>query len=269
MDNKLQQKYALITGASSGIGKAFAQLLAGKGYNLVIIARNGDELNRLAGVEMTRNDCTIIPIVLDLSKASSIDELQDELAQRNISPDLIVNSAGFGLAGEVVELDRKQQLAMLDLNIRALSDITLRFLPAMVERNQGGIINIASVAAYAPGPYMAIYYASKAYVHSFSVALAHELKSTRVNVTCVAPGPVETGFQQRSGMQLSKWIFKLPGTRTAEQVANDGWSGYLRGDSTVFPGFAATLSAFMLQYLPKILTLPVIASMQKPARKKV
>ena len=258
------KKIALITGASSGIGKAFAELLAAEDYDLVLVARNGDELNRIAGLEMTKNETRVIPVALDLSEADAVDRLVAEMAERNIKPDVIINSAGVGLVGEVAKLSVEDQLNMIDLNIRALSAITMRFLPDMVAANAGGIINVSSVAAFLPGPYMSVYYATKAYVQSFSDGLANELKGTKVRVMSLCPGPVDTGFQSTAGMDTKRWTYKLAMPKTADEVAQAGWAGYKAGNKTVFPGLFDMLTAWTAKILPKMALMPVIRFFQKP-----
>jgi short-subunit dehydrogenase len=166
------------------------------------------------------------------------------------------------LLGPAAVLPREDQLGIIDLNVRALTDLTLRFLPGMVARGEGGVINLSSVAGFLPGPNMALYYASKAFVRSFSEALWEEVRGTGVRVTCVAPGPVATGFLAKAdagGVRL----FKLLPKRTAEQVARSAWDGFKRGRRMVTPGFLAAFSAFCSAHLPHALTLPLVARLQR------
>ncbi len=258
------KKIALITGASSGIGKAFAELLATVGYDLVLVARNIDELNRIAGMEMTRNQTKVVTISLDLSKLDAVDKLAGELAERKIEPDIIVNNAGFGLVGEATELSSEQQLQMIDLNIRALTAITLKFLPAMKDRDGAGIINVSSIAAFLPGPYMSVYYATKAYVQSFTESLTEELKGNKVKIMALCPGPVDTGFQSTAGLDTSRWVFKLMAPKTAREVAQAGWAGFKAGNKTVFPGLVDLLTSWVAKFAPKVLLMPFIKLFQKP-----
>ncbi len=264
METVIEKKVALITGATSGIGKAFAEILSAEDYDLVLVARNSDELNRIAGMEMTRNETKVIPVSLDLSKADSVDRLVAEMAERGIVPDIIVNNAGVGMAGEVVKLSMDRQLQMIDLNVRALSAITMKFLPDMVARNSGGIINVSSVAAFLPGPYMSAYYATKAFVQSFSDGLAEELKGTKVRVMTLCPGPVDTGFQSTAGMDTKRWTYKMMMPKTAEEVAEAGWAGFKAGNRTVFPGLLDLLTAWSAKFLPKMVLMPIIKFFQKP-----
>ena len=259
-----KKKIALITGASSGIGKAFAELLASEDYDLVLVARNADELNRIAGMEMTKNQTVVIPIRLDLTKADAVDRLMAELAERRISPDIVINNAGVGMVGEVSKLPVDRQLQMIDLNVRALCEITMKSLPEMLARNRGGIINVSSVAAFLPGPYMSVYYASKAFVQSFSDSLAEELKGTKVRIMTVCPGPVDTDFQASAGLDTERWIYKLSMAKSPEEVAEDGWAGFKAGNWVSFPGLSDMLSAWVGKLMPKLILRPIIKLFQKP-----
>jgi len=264
METANNKKVALITGASSGIGKAFAELLSSLDYDLVLVSRNIDELNRIVGMEMTRNQTIVVPICLDLSQHDAVDRLFIELAERHIIPDLVINSAGVGMVGEVSELPVKDQLAMIDLNIRALSELTMRFLPEMIARNSGGIINVSSVTAFLPGPYMSVYYASKAYVQSFSDSVAEELKGTKVRMMSICPGPVDTAFQATAGLDTERWVYKMSMPKTAQEVAEAGWAGYKAGNRVVFPGLSDMLAAWMGKIMPKLVLRPIIKLFQKP-----
>jgi len=264
METAIRKKVALITGASSGIGKAFAELLASEDYDLVLVSRNVDELNRIAGMEMTRNQTKVIPISLDLTELHAVDKLVGELAERGISPDVVINNAGVGLVGEVCKLEVEAQLKMIDLNVRAMSDVAMKLLPEMLARNSGGIINVSSVVAFLPGPYMSVYYASKAFVQSFSDSLAEELKDTKVQVMALCPGPVDTAFQATAGLDTERWFYKLLMPKTPESVAQAGWAGYKAGNRVVFPGLAELLTAWAGKMLPKLVLRPFIKLLQKP-----
>ena len=178
-----------------------------------------------------------------LVRAQGCERLAGELGDRGFVPDVVINNAGFGLAGKAAELDAQEQLRMIDLNIRALTDLTLRFLPGMLARRRGGIINVASVAAFMPGPGMAVYFASKAYVLSFTDALAEELRGTGVHATSLCPGPVETGFQQRAGMRTGQHAGRVKPLSAAE-VAAAGWTAFNKGERMMVPGFANKLAAY-------------------------
>jgi len=264
METNKEKKTALITGASGGIGKAFAELLAADGYDLVLVARNEDELNRIAGMEMTKNQTKVTPIPLDLSKAGAVNKLVAELKARKIQPDIIINNAGVGLVGEAAKLSIDRQMQMVNLNVRALTAITLKFLPGMKDRNAGGIINVSSVAAFLPGPYMSVYYATKAYVQSFTASLADELKGSKVRVMSLCPGPVDTGFQSTAGLDTSRWIYKMMQPKSAHDVAEAGWAGFKAGNNRTFPGLLDMLTAWTAKIMPRALLTPMIRFFQKP-----
>ncbi|MDQ4136258.1 MAG: SDR family NAD(P)-dependent oxidoreductase, partial [Pseudomonadota bacterium] len=199
---------------------------------------------------------------LDLSRREAPAEVERFLAEQGLHCDVLVNNAGYGLLGAAATLPREEQLGIIDLNIRALADLALRFLPGMLVRRRGGIINLASVASFLPGPNMALYYASKAFVRSFSEALSQEVRGRGVTVTCVAPGPVSTPFLTRSGVK-NAYLFKIGPKMTAERVAQSGWQGFKRGRRLVVPGLAASLSALSAAYIPHAVTLPVLARLHR------
>ena len=169
-------------------------------------------------------------IALDLNEAGAVEALMAEMASRNLVPAIVINNAGFGLVGPSAELSRDEQLRMIDLNVRVLTDLTLRFLPAMVASKSGGIINVASIAGFMPGPMMAVYFATKNYVLSFSDALSSELRGTGVTMTTLCPGTVKTGFQARAGQN------ERGSTLSAFDVASQGWAGFKAKRRVVIPG---------------------------------
>ena len=253
---KRQGKIGLVTGASGGIGEAFAHVLAQDGYSLVLVARSEAGLNRVRGILAGRHSASIIVIPLDLSLPGAPQALADELSARSLRPDVVINNAGFGLAGKAAELPVDQQSNMIDLNVRALTELSLRCLPAMLERKSGGIINVASVAAFMPGPNMAVYFATKAFVVSFSDALHEELRGSGVNVMSLCPGPVETGFQLRAGLKDAQRLsaVKLP---SAASVAARGWAGFIAGERQVIPGIANKIVAYTARGAPRRALLPI------------
>jgi short-subunit dehydrogenase len=246
----------LITGASGGIGEAIAHVAARAGRRLVLVARSIDRLNAVADAIAAEGHARPEIIALDLGEAGAVDRLAEALAARGLAVAELVNNAGYGLVGLLAKGDRAGQLGMIDLNIRALTELTIRFLPEIVAA-RGGVLNVGSVASYLPGPGMAVYYASKAYVLSFSEALAQELKG-EVRVTALCPGPVPTGFQERAnpGRGLS---FPLLLRISADRVAEEGWHGFERGRRVVIPGFFNKLVAFFSQRSPRSLVLPLAA----------
>lgn len=204
-----------------------------------------------------------MPLPLDLGEAASGAAVADTLAARALHCDVLVNNAGFGLRGAAAVLDRAEQLAMIDLNVRALTDLAYRFLPGMIDRRRGGIINVGSTAGYQPGPYMATYYATKAFVRSLSLALGEEGRAAGVTVTCLAPGPVDTAFFDRAGANRAR-LFKLLPKLTAEDVAAAGWRGFRQGRREVVPGLYNRLFAWFAPHLPAGLILPLLGRLQRP-----
>src|SRR5262245_51658120 len=189
----------LITGASSGIGAALARVFARHGHEIAIVARREGPLDAIANDIMAAGGKQPHIVSIDLARSDSPARLAHELISRGLEPSIVVNNAGFGLLGPSTELDRAEQLAMIDVNVRTLTDLSLRWIDSL-ERHGGGILNVASVASFFPGPGMAVYYATKAYVLSFSEALHHELKPRGVRVAVLCPGPVRTEFQARAGI---------------------------------------------------------------------
>jgi hypothetical protein len=257
MNARNLRKLALITGASGGIGEAFAHELAADGYALVLVARREAELQRVKGVIAGKYAVPVTVIALDLTAPGACDHLGGELAQKGLEPDLVVNNAGFGLVGKAQDLAMAEQTECVDLNVRALTDLSLRFLPAMKTKSESGIINVASVAGFAPGPNMAVYFATKNYVLAFSEALSHELKDAGIKVMCLCPGPVITGFQERAGMTS---IRAIPGSVISpSRIARDAWSGFKSGRRVYVPGALNWLAAHLSRLTPRWLGLPVTA----------
>src|SRR6202790_2259799 len=199
MDSKDQT--ALITGASGGIGYELAKLFARDHYNLVLVARSAERLRRVAEELQGRSGVAVKTVALDLAEASAPRSLFDQLQREGVAVDVLVNNAGFGSIGEFASIAEEEILGQISLNITAVTHLTRLFLPAMLARRHGKIMNVASTAAFQPGPLMAVYYATKAYVLSFSEALANETGGSGVTVTAVCPGPTATAFQKRAGME--------------------------------------------------------------------
>src|SRR2546423_6004428 len=192
---------ALITGASSGIGLDLARLVAADGNNVVLVARSGDKLAELAAELESKHHIRAFVAPIDLADPGAPEELYHVLEEQGIAIDILINNAGFGTHGPFAEADLAAQMQMLQVNVAALTQLTWLFLQPMIRRKQGRIMNVASTAAFQPGPFMAVYYASKAYLLSFSEALANELHGTGVTVTTLCPGPTITGFQHRAGLE--------------------------------------------------------------------
>jgi hypothetical protein len=253
----------LITGASAGIGKALAHAFAQHGHELMLIARREQRLAELADAIAAQGHKRPLTLVLDLARADAVERIRDALAKADAEPEFVVNNAGFGLFGAADVLDLREQLAMVDLNVRVLTELSLAFV-APLQRRRGGILNVASVAGFLPGPGMAVYYASKAYVVSFSEALHRELKPRGVRVTVLCPGPVPTEFQGRAGVRGESFPRLI--TQTAERVAQEGYRGLMAGRRLVIPGFANKLVTFLLRLTPRQLALAGVEARQRIRR---
>lgn len=251
---------AIITGASAGIGAELARVFARNHHALVLVARREERLQALAAEIAATGQPPPLVLPIDLAHHNAVARISEALAARSLEPQYIVNNAGFGLIGSAAALDRAEQSSMIDLNIRALTELSLAFAESLA-RNRGGILNVASVAGFFPGPGMAVYYASKAYVLSFSEALHRELKSQRVRVTCLCPGPVPTEFAARAGVIAHEPSSLL--TQSAEHVAEAGYRGLMRGQRLVVPGAVNKIVTFLPRILPRRLLLAVLAARQK------
>ena len=250
----------VITGASAGIGAELAKVFARNGHRLVLVARRKDKLDALAGEIAASGQPKPDVIALDLSVAGIADHLTRELASRNLEAAVIVNNAGFGLVGRAAELPRAEQLAMIDLNVRALTELSLAFVDSLA-RHKGGVLNVASLASFLPAPGMAVYYATKAYVLSFSEALHAELRKKGVRVTALCPGPVPTEFQARAGLDGPQGggLLEL----SAADVAEAGYRGFTAGKRLVVPGLLNKLVPLMPRIFPRALILMASGVRQK------
>jgi short-subunit dehydrogenase len=253
----------VITGASSGIGAALARAFARNGHALALVARREDRLRALADEIAATGSAKPLVIVADLQRSDAARVIGEALAAQGAEPQYIVNNAGFGLVGVAATLDRAEQLAMIDLNIRALTDLSLAFVDSLA-RQRGGILNVGSMAGFLPGPGMAVYYATKAYVLSFSEALHSELKPRGVRVTVLCPGPVPTEFAGRAGLSDSMTPSIL--SQSAEDVAEAGYRGLMRGQRVVIPGLANRLVTILIRILPRRLLLAIVDSRQSRRR---
>ena len=195
---------ALITGASAGLGADFARILAGQKYDLILTARNEGKLKTLAGELSATHGVKCHTIAADLAKSGSAASLARQIKERGLKVDVLVNNAGCGLWGPFAQSTPADMAGMIQLNVNTLTELTREFLPDMITRKQGRVLNVASTAAFQPGPWMAVYYATKAYVLSFGEALATELKGTGVTVTTLCPGPTRTEFFERAKMGQSR-----------------------------------------------------------------
>ncbi|HEY0236609.1 MAG TPA: SDR family oxidoreductase [Afipia sp.] len=256
----MTDRVTLITGASSGIGAELARIFAAKGHRVALVARRADKLAELAGSIVAAGGVQPAVIVCDLQKPDAGNLIVSQLQAQNLDVEILVNNAGFGLFGLSADLDRERQLAMIDLNVRALTDLSLRFSENVV-RNKGGILNVSSIAAFLPGPGMAVYYASKAFVLSFTEALRGELGRHGVKVTALCPGPVPTEFQQRAGFApgLDSAVLNVP----ARDVAAAGYRGLMKNRQVVLPGLGIRLIPFFLRFAPRNLVLAAVSRVQR------
>jgi len=252
---------ALVTGASGGIGAAFARLLAERGHDCALAARRADRLTTLADTIAAAGHKRPHVIALDLGERDGPARLAGELATRGLEPAIVVNNAGFGLRGPAADLDRAEQLAMVDLNVRTLTALSLMFVDSL-KRHGGGVINVASLSGFFPGPGMAVYFASKAYVRSFSEAIAHELAKQAVRVTCICPGPVPTEFQTRAGLHEQSQLLL---SRPAEQIAREGYDAFMRGQRVVVPGIPNKIAGALPRFMPRALVLRAVQGFVKRA----
>lgn len=259
---KAMGKTALITGASYGIGLELAKLFAEKGYRLVLVARNGPRLSEIQKEIQKSFSTSVDFIVKDLTEPDAPQEVFDELRARNIDVHALVNNAGYGWLGQFSEGDVNSQLGMIDLNVRAVTYLTHLALPSMVTNKAGYILNVASTAAFQPGPLMAVYYATKAYVLSFSEAIANEVKGSGITVTALCPGPTSTEFASRANMTTSR-LFRGSGIMDATIVAKLGFEGMMKGQTIVIPGTRNKALAASTRFAPRRLITRIARSMNQ------
>jgi uncharacterized protein len=254
-------RYALITGATSGIGYELAKLFAGDGYNLVIVARDENELRQKAQ-ELSTANVDVVAIAKDLFQPEAAFELYDEVKSRNLTVDVLVNDAGQGQYGLFVEQDIHRLLDIIQLNVKSLTVLTHLFLKDMVARNEGKILQLASIASQLPGPWQAVYHATKAYVLSFSEALVQELKDSAVTVTALQPGATDTDFFNKAEMQDSKILdTKLSDPK---KVAKDGYDALMKGDDKIVSGFKNKVMVGLGSVMPESAAAAQMNKMQKP-----
>jgi uncharacterized protein len=254
-------KTAFITGASSGIGLELTRLFAADGYRLVLVARNRAALQQIGEQLQSQHGIEVRISPKDLAHPASPTELYQELQEAGIAVDVLVNNAGFGGSGPFLETDWQHEAEMIQVNIVALTHLTKLFLPQIVER-RGKVMNVGSVAAFLPGPFTAIYYASKAFVLHFSEALAEELSDSGVTVTCLSPGPVETGFQKRAHSGGSSRA-NAPLYMDVQEVARAGYEGMKAGKRIVIPGWKNRLLTEALRLVPRGTVARVVGRMYK------
>lgn len=250
----------LLTGASSGIGRELARLFAADGSDLVLVARREERLRALADELATRHRIDAVVLPADLSDPAAPAAIQEALEGQGRQVDVLVNNAGFGARGVFAELDPARQLAMIQVNVAALTDLTRRFLPGMLARNRGGVLNVGSQAGFLAGPRMAVYYATKAFVLSFTEGLAEEVRGRNLQVSVLAPGPVATEFADTAGMRDSR-MFKLA-VEDALEVARAGHRGFRRGQVIVVPSIQGRLAIAAIRFTPRAVLRRVVRAIQ-------
>jgi len=253
------ERVTLITGASAGIGAELARVFRSNGHRLALVARRADRLAALAAEITPTGGAKSIVIPCDLEQPDAGDRIAAALDAEGVEVQYVVNNAGFGLSGHAAELDRAQQLGMVAVNVRAVTDLSLRFSEQLI-RHRGGILNVASIAGFLPGPGMAVYYASKAYVLSLTEALRAELGPCGVRVTVVCPGPVPTEFQERAGFKpgFDSAVLNV----SAADVARDAYRGLMDNRRAVLPGFGIKMVPLMLRLFPRGFILAAVSGFQ-------
>jgi len=252
---------ALVTGASAGIGKELAERLARNGCDLVLVARRTDELNAIAARLTEAHGVNVHVTTTDLGDATAARKLFDDIVAKGLNVEILINNAGFGALGEFASADLARMISMIQLNVAALTELTGLFLPAMVKNRRGKILNVASTAAFQPGPLMAVYYATKAYVLSFSEALHEELRNTGVTVTCLCPGPTKTEFGDVADMSGTS-LFSSANVMDVGPVVDAAFDALMAGKRLVVPGFRNRLLIFAVRFTPRSVILKMVKGFQ-------
>lgn len=257
----MAKKTALITGGSTGIGFELARQFAAHGHDVVLVARKADQLEAAAGKIEGKYGVSARTISMDLADANAPQRLFDALSGDDVQIDFLVNNAGFGFGGDFVDTDIDRELDMIQVNCSALIHLTKLFLPPMLKRKEGKILNVASTASFQAGPGHSIYYASKAFVLSFSEAIAEELRKTGITVTALCPGPTESNFSERAGTNKSR-LFTQAKVASAEEVARFGYVAMMKGTRVAIPGMQNKLMIQAERFVPRILVNRIAYRMQ-------
>jgi short-subunit dehydrogenase len=260
--NGTQSQTALITGGSGGIGLEIAKVLARKGFDLVLVSRQRNTLEAAAGQLQGKYGARVQVFAADLRRPDAPESIFDFLHNENIPIEVLVNNAGFGLGGEFADTELRRELDMIQVNIAALTHLTKLFLPAMIKRKSGRVLNVASTAAFQPGPLMAVYYATKAYVLSFSEAIAEELRDSGVTVTALCPGPTRTGFAASAQVTKSR-LFSAFGMADPTEVAEFGVAAMMHGRRVAIPGIKNKIVAQANRFAPRNVTARVSRMIQE------
>jgi short-subunit dehydrogenase len=258
-----KRQTALVTGASAGIGVDLAECFARDGYDVIITARSEDSLREVAARLSNAHKARVIPIAQDLGQIGGGAKLADAIRAQGLQVDVLVNNAGYGFAGAFSESDLDTQLGMIDLNDRALVELTHIYWPSMLASRSGGVLNVASTAAFQPGPLMAIYYASKAFVLSFSEALWEEARGTGVRVSCLCPGPTVSKFRERAGTDKKK-LSRSTTPMTSASVAELGYRAWKDNKRVEITGLRNRFLAAAVPFLPRTTILGIVRNLQSP-----
>ena len=254
------KEYVLITGASSGIGYELAKLYARSGQNLILIARNIDRLKKVES-ELNKYNVEIKILSLDISKNYDIEKLFNYVEINNLNINTLINNAGIGTFGDFKEIEWEKEEALIDINIKSLTRLTKYFLPKIIGNKNGGILNVASTAAFCSGPRMATYYASKAYVLNLTEAIYEECKEYGIKVSCLCPGPVKTSFQSKAGINKSESAKKY--LMDAEEVAKISYKEFKKGKLIIIPGIKNKLLVMGNKFLPRSISRKIIMKTNK------
>ncbi|HEY4114038.1 MAG TPA: SDR family oxidoreductase [Rhizomicrobium sp.] len=254
---------ALVTGASAGIGVDLAECFAKDGYDLILVARSEAALKDVADRLSAKHKVTATTFTADLGAIGAGQKLASEIAAKGLAVDVLVNNAGYGTAGAFAGSDEADQLGMIDLNVRALVELTHITWPGMLANKRGGVLNVASTAAFQPGPLMAIYYATKAFVLSFSEALWKEAEGTGVHVSCLCPGPTESKFRERAGTGKTK-LSRMGKPMSSAEVAQQGYDGFQKNTRVVITGARNKILARSTAFMPRKTLLGIVHNLQSP-----
>lgn len=259
------QERALITGGSVGIGAALADVFAANGHDLILVARRSDKLEARAGEIRQKYGVDVVCVQDDLADSDAARRVHEAVLARGLDVHYLVNNAGVGLYGRFATTDLEAERRMIQLNVTSVVDLTKRFLPSMIERRSGRILNVASTAAFVPGPWMSVYYASKAFLLSFSQAIAYELKPHRVTVTVLCPGPTESEFKVRAGSQRSRLFEAF--VMDAPRVARVGFDGMMAGKAVAIPGVRNKLIPVAARLAPRSVVAELSHRAARPSEK--